>query len=82
MDNLNGDYIRGYTTALINVLKFLDDHSEAMKVNKMYNQNCVRAVLNFLLENKEEMRETGTIEDIVVSKEKNKVIIKKIGRYF
>lgn len=39
MDKLNGDFNRGYTTALVNVLSFFDEHSDALKANRMYNQN-------------------------------------------
>lgn len=77
MDKLNGDFNRGYTTALVNVLSFFDEHSDALKANRMYNQKGVHAVLQFLQNNREELRETGTIENIVVSKDKNGVTIRK-----
>lgn len=42
MDKLNGDFNRGYTTALVNVL-----------------------------------RENGTIENVIVSRDKNAIVIRK-----
>lgn len=77
MDKLNGDFNRGYTTALVNVLSFFDEHSDALKANRMYNQKGVHAVLDFLLKNREELRENGTIENVIVSRDKNAIVIKK-----
>lgn len=77
MDKLNGDFNRGYTTALVNVLTFFDEHSDALKANRMYNQKCVHAVLDFLLKNREELRENGTIENVIVSRDKNAIAIRK-----
>lgn len=71
MDKLNGDFNRGYTTALVNALNFFDEHSDALKANRLYNQKGVHAVLGFLLGNREELRESGTIENVIVSKNKN-----------
>lgn len=77
MDKLNGDFNRGYTTALVNVLSFFDEHSDALKANRMYNQKGVHAVLDFLLKNREELRENGTIENVIVSRDKNAIAIRK-----
>ena len=77
MDKLNGNFNRGYTTALVNVLNFFDEHSDALKANRMYNQKGVHAVLDFLLKNREELREMGTIENVIVSRNKNAILITK-----
>lgn len=77
MDKLNGDFNRGYTTALVNVLSFFDEHSDALKANRMYNQKGVHAVLDFLLKNREELRENGTIGNVIVSRDKNAIVIRK-----
>lgn len=77
MDKLNGDFNRGYTTALVNVLSFFDEHSDVLKANRMYNQKGVHAVLDFLLKNREELRENGTIENVIVSRDKNAIVIRK-----
>lgn len=77
MDKLNGDFNRGYTTTLVNVLSFFDEHSDALKANRMYNQKGVHAVLDFLLKNREELRENGTIENVIVSRDKNAIVIRK-----
>lgn len=77
MDKLNGDFNRGYTTALVNVLNFFDEHSDALKANRMYNWKGVHAVLDFLLKNREELRENGTIENVIISRDKNAIVTKK-----
>ena len=77
MDKLNGDFNRGYTTALVNVLNFFDEHSDALKANRIYNRKGVHAVLDFLLKNREELRENGTIENVIVSRDKNAIVTKK-----
>lgn len=80
MDKLNGDFNRGYTTAIINVLSFFDGHSDALKANRLYNQNGVHLVLNFLMENREELRETGTIDGVVVCNDGKHKVIRKAGK--
>lgn len=77
MDKLNGDFNRGYTTALVNILSFFDEHSDALKANRMYNQKGVHAVLDFLVQNREELRENGTIENVIVLRNKNAIVIRK-----
>lgn len=77
MDKLNGDFNRGYTTALVNALSFFNEHSDALKANRMYNQKGVHAVLDFLLKNREELRENETIENVIVSRDKNAIVIRK-----
>ena len=76
MDKLNGDFNRGYTMGLLNVLNFFDEHSDALKANRMYNQKGVHAVLDFIVKNREELRENGTIENVIVSRDKNAVLRK------
>ena len=79
-DKLNGDFNRGYTTALINVLSFFGGHSDALKANKLYNQKGVHSVLNFRMKNREELRETGTIEGVIVCKDGKNTVLRKVER--
>jgi len=79
LDKLNGDFNRGYTTALINVLNFFDEHSDAMKTNRLYNPKGIRAILDFLIRNKEELRETGSIENVIVCKDGRHTMLRKAG---
>lgn len=77
-EKISGDYNRGYTAALIHVCNFFDGHSDALKLNKMYNSKDIHDILRFLLDNREELRETGNIADIIVKKNgKNKIIENK-----
>ena len=77
MDKLSGDYNRGYTKALTHVLNFFDEYSDALKFNKMYNQKDIHIVLNFLLDNRNELRETGTIDNVVVRKTGKQTYLEK-----
>lgn len=78
MEKLNGEYIKGYTKGLLDVMNFFDEHSDALKVNKCYNQKDVHKILRFLLDNRNELRETGTIDNIIITNDKNKSIYKQI----
>ena len=77
MDKLDGRYNAGYIKALIDIKDFFEDHSEAMKLYHLNNQKGISALLKFILENHEELRETGTIENTIVSRQQNKIVIKK-----
>lgn len=74
---LNGDYNRGYTKALLDVKNFFEEHSEAMKYNKLYSHKGISAVLSALIQNHEELRETGTVDNSIVEKDKKSIIICK-----
>ena len=76
---LNGDYNRGYTKALIDVQNFLESHSEAMKYNKLYSYKGISAILVALIQNHEELRETGTVDNLIVEKDNKNIIIRKKG---
>jgi hypothetical protein len=77
MDKLDGSFIRGYTKALLDVQNFFESHSEALSTYKLFNKNGVTAILKFLIENRDELREYGNIDDILVRKEPKKIIITK-----
>lgn len=77
MEKLDGSFIRGYTKALLDVQSFFENHSEALSQYKLFNKNSVSVILKFLVDNREELRETGDIDDILVRKESKKVIITK-----
>lgn len=77
MDKLGGLFIRGYTKALLDAQNFFEGHSEALSTYKLFNKNGVTAILKFLIENRDELREYGNIEEILVRKEPKKIIITK-----
>jgi hypothetical protein len=77
MDKLDGSFIRGYTKALLDIQNFFESHSEALSTYKLFNKNGVTAILKFLIENRDELREYGNIEEILVRKEPKKIIITK-----
>lgn len=78
MDKLNGDYIRGYTKALLDVKTFFENYSNNMKYNKLFNESGITALLDFIVNNREELREYGDISGIIIDKSGKRVkIIKK-----
>lgn len=62
MDRLDGSYIRGYTKALLDVQHFFENHSDSLKYCKLHNKKGIDIVLQMLLDNREELRETGDVE--------------------
>lgn len=77
IDKLDGRYNAGYIKALIDVKNFFEDHSEVMKRCRLNNQKGISALLKLILENHEELRETGDIENVIVYRQQNKIVIKK-----
>lgn len=74
LDTFNG----GYTKALLDVQHFFEMYSENLKFQKLYSEKGVTAIIKFLIENREELRETGMIENFVVHKDKKSIkFIKK-----
>lgn len=68
----------GYTKALLDVQHFFESYSEALKYHKLYNIKGIKKVMDFLVANRQELKETGTIEDIIVTKDK-KLLVRKGG---
>lgn len=78
MDKLNGDYIRGYTKALLDVKSFFENYTDVLKVYKLFNESGIIALLEFIVNNREELRECGDISEIFVNKSGKRIkIIKK-----
>lgn len=73
MDTFNG----GYTKALLDVQHFFESYSDSLSYNKLYNRKGVEAILKCLLDNREELRETGSLSGIIVRKDKKSVIVEK-----
>lgn len=69
LDTFNG----GYTKALLDVQHFFEAYSESLKFQKLYSEKGVNAIIKFLIENREELRETGMIENFVVYKDKKSI---------
>ena len=73
MDTFNG----GYTKALLDVQHFFESYSEALSHNKLYNRNGIEAILKCLIDNREELRETGNLSGIIVRNGKKSTVIEK-----
>ena len=78
MEKIDGSFIRGYTKAVLDIQHFLESHSDSMKYNHLYNCAGIEELLKFIMSNRQELCETGDITDIVVRKDKKKVIIEKV----
>lgn len=56
------NYEHGYTKALLDVVNWFKNHSESLKYHKLYKLECIEKLLDALLENRAELRETGDVE--------------------
>ena len=65
IDTYNG----GYTKALIDVVRWFENHSNIIKFYKLYGYGNIVKILKALLENREELRETGDVS-LVYNREK------------
>ena len=63
-------YNHGYTKALLDVQEWFSSHSGDMKTYRLFNEKGVINVLDVLVKNREELRETGTIKMILEKKTK------------
>lgn len=55
-------YENGYTKALLDVVNWFKNHSESLKYCKLYKREGIEKVLDALLENRAELRETGDVK--------------------
>ena len=56
-DTFNG----GYTKALLDVQAYIKDHSDMMKLLKLYNRKGIEKLIDALVNNRAELRNTGTV---------------------
>ena len=80
MSHLNGMYNKGYTKALLDVKNFFEYHSDSIKYNKLYKYNGIMAILSALLEYRDELRDMGSIEDLIIKKDKDSITLIKKAR--
>lgn len=57
-------YNGGYFKALLDVKSFFENHSQSLKFSRLFNQKGVMKVLDVLIENREELRETGDVANL------------------
>lgn len=55
-------YTGGYLKALLDVRSFFEGHSEALKLNRLYNQKGVMQLLDALIDNRGELMATGDVK--------------------
>ena len=56
-DTFNG----GYTKALLDVQAYIKDHSDVLKLYKLYNRKGIEKLIDALIDNRAELRNTGTV---------------------
>ena len=78
-EKLDDSFIRGYTKAVLDIQHFLENHSDSLKHNHLYNYAGITELIAFIKSNRQELCETGDIADIVCRKDKKKVIIEKVN---
>lgn len=66
MDTFNG----GYTKALVDVQAYIKNHSQALRYCRLYNRTGIEKLIDALVENREELRETGDVNLVWNKKEK------------
>lgn len=64
-DTYNG----GYTKALLDVQAYIQNHSEGLKMYRLYNRAGIEKLIAALIENRVELRETGDVK-LIWNKEK------------
>ena len=62
MGDYSSGYTAGYTKALLDVQEYIKRRPGALKKVKLYNSRAVEKLIDALVENGEEMRETGTVD--------------------
>lgn len=55
-------YSHGYTKALLDVRDYIKDHSDALKVNKLYNRKGIEKLIDALINRRGELMRTGTVQ--------------------
>lgn len=67
-------YNGGYFKALLDVRSFFENHSQSLKFSRLYNQKGVMQVLDALIKNREELRETGDVENLIYNTERKEFV--------
>lgn len=67
-------YTGGYFKALLDVRTFFESHSQSLKFSRLYNQKGVMQVLDALIKNREELRETGDVENLIYNTERKEIV--------
>lgn len=62
---MTDSYIGGYTKAILDVANWFENHTEALKHERLYNAKGIRKVLSALLDNRAELRETGDVKLVI-----------------
>ena len=58
---LRSDYIKGYTKALIDVKRYIENHEYAIKKTRLTGYTGILKLLDAVIAGREELRETGNL---------------------
>lgn len=62
---MNDTFESGYTKALLDVKYFLNEHSYSLTHCHLFNKKGIMKVIQMLIDNRQELRETGHIENLI-----------------
>ena len=75
---VRGEYNRGHTRGLLDVKDYLTKHEFDIKASKLNTFKGVLKVIDALIENREELRSTGTVK-LKSTPDKRLVSARKVG---
>ena len=65
IQRLRSDYIKGYTKALIDVKRYIEDHEHAIKETRLTGYVGILKLIDALIAGRDELRETGDVSLIM-----------------
>lgn len=80
--NMLESYNGGYTKALLDVLRWFEDHDDYLKWYRCYNSKSVLSILRSLVECRAELRDTGGCNSLVLNEKTKEFRPRKEGEVF
>ena len=80
--NMLESYNGGYTKALLDVLRWFEEHDDYLKWYRCYNSKSVLSILRSLVECRAELRDTGGCKSLVLNEETKEFRPRKEGEVF
>lgn len=77
---MTDNYRGGYVKALLDIKSWIEQHSDAMKVSKMFNQKKILALLQGFIDNKDLMMEYGDNTELVITKDGKVISLEEFER--
>lgn len=77
---MTDNYHGGYVKALLDIKGWIEQHSDAMKVSKMFNQKKILALLQGFIDNKDLMMKYGDNTELVITKDGKVISLEEFER--